>query len=122
MLWIVNNFLKENTKLATKILFHLFSFLIIADVIWFFLFKSIYSSDSNEKSNYLNNIGFAKFISVLCLLFELIIKSIAVIITFTKYKTDYTLEDAFIIDYLFDLDGEKKKGNLINEKITTNEI
>lgn len=118
----MNNFLKENAKLATKILFHLFSFLIIADVIWFFLFKSIYSSDSNEKSNYLNNISFAKFISVLCLLFELIIKSIGVIITFTKYKSDYTLEDAFIVDYLFDLDGQKKKEILSNEKITTNEI
>lgn len=95
-------------------MFHIFAFLIIADVIWFFLFKSIYKAENNDANNYFNKISFPRFISVLCLLFELIIKSVATFIIFTKYKTDYTLEDAFIIDYLFDLDGEKKKNSSVN--------
>ena len=86
---------------------HVFSLLIIADVVWYFVFKSLYYSDNDEKqlNYYFKKINSLKSLVIITFLIEILIKLGMILFILNDYKNKFGLEDAFTVDYLDNLDG-----------------
>ncbi len=99
------NFYPSSPRLSLKTLIHTILFTIIADIIWYFLFKSIYFGDDNVNSHYLKKLGVLKIVVMLMFICELLVKLIIFMVGLNEYKNIYGLNELFVIDYMANLDG-----------------
>lgn len=99
------NFYPSSPRLSLKTLIHTMAFSLIADIIWYLLFKSIYFGEDNINTYYFKKIGVLKIIVMFMFIFELLVKLVIFIVGLNEYKNVYGLNEAFVIDYMANLDG-----------------
>jgi hypothetical protein len=103
ILIILNNFYNENPKMFTKIIIHLLTMLILADLIWIFVMSSSWSHTKDSTSNlYWSGLsGMHTFVTILAYL-ELILKGLIAVYLFSDFKAKYPMEISKIcLKYLY---------------------
>ena len=104
ILMIFSNFYNSYPQICSKIIIHLLTLLIIADIIWLIAFSSAWVHSKNAETNikiseYWNSLkilhGFIYFIAIL----EVIFKGLLLYYLFEDYKGKYSWKDLFNLKY-----------------------
>lgn len=103
---MMNSLFTSKPRLALKLLLHTTFIIIMSDIIWYILFKGIYFNEDNEQSYYIKRLVGMRVLVLITFLIELFIKILMIIIGMFEYKYRFGLEDAFVIDYLDNMDGK----------------
>lgn len=99
------NFLSSNRKLCLKIMFHLNIILALADVLWVFIYSSVW--DNQHNSYYFKLTTVHTIVKILALI-QICLKIAISVFIFTQFKSlQITNKDLLDFTYFSDLDGSK---------------
>jgi hypothetical protein len=109
---LLTNFYNQNPKATTKIIFQMLVVLILADIVWIFLFSSAWEhSDETEeteekqtkhsegKDEYWDSLWFIHKIVYILAYIELLLKGFLLYYLFADFKEKYKISDLFNFNY-----------------------
>lgn len=108
------NMFEKNRRLCVKILIHLLLTTTLADFIWIYLFKNVWSYQS--KFYYYKKIDNLQFIVSVLAYIEIIVKTFSSIILLFQYKIlKGSIRDFLDFTYIHNLDGFKSNAKIITQ-------
>ena len=117
-LGMMHEFFHTNNKNCIKIMFHLVVLLLIFDVFWYFMYKSVNLIGDDKESLSTKKLLSLRVTVTITFLIEFLIKTTAVFILVNEYKDKYGLDDLFVVDYLEDVEASTK--TIVNETEKSN--